>query len=233
LARAGNSYACDLGIFHEGGAGVIVGHDKALQQRFADAAGFRSLRCAEAASEEDALAAIADFNAAGITAVGKINSGSQGCGVRFFPPGETTAHVHQLHEMRADASKKYGASAEQSLWPIRFFEFCRSSDYRLNDGGHLWDLRMEVHVSPNITTAIPATMRLCPSPFDGTDFHPACVVSNVSGRTTGSRFLRMPFAAHDQGKETELEWCGVGESRLAAAAESCARWSELAVHGAI
>ena len=96
------------------------------------------------------------------------------------------------------------------------------------DGGHLWNLRFETHVSPGRTEVIPNGMRLCPGPFDENTFGLDGVLSNVSGRNHGLKYVRTPFATHACGS-SELEWAGVTSYELEAAAAACAAWAEAAV----
>ena len=127
--------------------------------------------------------------------------------------------------MREQALKAYGEQADATALPVRLFEFAASTRYQLGTGGHLWDVRVESHVSPGITVLIPTSMRICPEPFDPGSFRRAAVVSNLSGRSCGLEFVRTPFARHESGK-TELEWAGVSEQKVVAAMRSLANWCE-------
>jgi hypothetical protein len=228
LLRDGNGYKVDCGIFHEGAKGVVAVHDRTLQQTLAGNTGFTALQTIEATSWEDARTAVAKLHARGAHAVGKVNAGSQGCGIRFFPAHKATEVEHRLAEIRASANEKYSCADESSLFPLRFFEFAAARRYKMSDGGHLGNLRFETHVSPGRTEVIPNGMRLCPGPFAEATFSLDGVLSNVSGRNHGLKYVRTPFGTHASGK-SELEWAGVSLAELEVAAAACAAWAEAAI----
>jgi hypothetical protein len=70
------------------------------------------------------------------------------------------------------------------LFPLRGFEFVRSTGYPMADGGHVWDLRIGVLFEPGRAQVFPVSIRIAPDPFDEQSFHLARDqwVSNVGGR---------------------------------------------------
>lgn len=204
--------------------------DKAEQQRVAVSTGLTPLRYEEFASWESLSAGIRRWHDEGFTPVGKINSGSQGVSISFFPLHQAASIEEELRSMREDALKAYGPAADKTALPVRLFEFAASTRYQLPDGGHLWDVRVECHVSPGHTTLIVDTLRICPVPFDMQKFSRDSVVSNLSGRKAGLQFVRTPFALHESGV-TEIEWAGVSEKHLSAAMAALANWCQAALRG--
>jgi hypothetical protein len=229
IQRNTTGFDINTSIFHENTRGVEIALDKAAQQRAAAGSGLTPLRYAECPNWEDVAEEIRNWHKHGLTPVAKINSGSQGVGIGFFPPQQAALIERELRRMRADAHSAYGSEADKTALPVRLFEFAVSTRYMLPDGGHLWDVRLECHVSPGNTVLIPTTMRVCPAPFDAEQFHSDAVLSNLSGRASGLKFVRTPFAQHPSGA-TELEWAGVDETKLATAAAAFAKWCELALH---
>jgi hypothetical protein len=232
LVRAGklspNASEVDLDVFHEGAQGVAVALDKVAQQRLAKGSGITPLHCEECGTWEQGVAAIRRWNLSGTTVVAKIKQGSQGVGIGFFPPSQTEKIEHGVEEMRAGAVLSYGAAVDITALPMQLFEFAASTRYVLADAGHLWDVRIEAHVMPGRTVLIPNSMRICPAPFDASNFDLAGVVSNLSGRSHGLKFVRTPFAEHHRGV-TELEWAGVDAAHFERAIDACANWCA-AVH---
>jgi hypothetical protein len=70
------------------------------------------------------------------------------------------------------------------MWPIRGFEFVRSTGYPMEDGEHLWDLRIAVQFEPGRAHVYPVSIRLAPDPFDPRTWFKDRNqwISNVSGR---------------------------------------------------
>lgn len=215
-------------VFHEGRRGVAIAMNKDLQQMLAAGTGLTPLRHAVVAEWHEAQQEIHRWHGEGRTVVAKISSGSQGVGIDFFPPHQGARVQAGLDGMRVGALLTYGDEADRTALPIQLFEFAESTPYMLADGGHLWDVRVEVHVEPGRTTMIPATMRVCPAPFDPHTFDRAGVVSNLSGRRAGLEYVRVPFRAHPSGV-TELEWAGIDDRRFEAAMAACGSWSERAL----
>ena len=70
------------------------------------------------------------------------------------------------------------------MFPLRGFEFVRSTGYPMADGGHVWDLRIGVLFEPGRAQVFPVSIRIAPDPFDEQSFHRSRDqwMSNVSGR---------------------------------------------------
>jgi len=228
VQRNGSGFNVDSRVFHEGARGVEVALDKGEQQRCAAGTGLTALQYAEFDSWDGARDGIARWHREGLTAVAKINNGSQGVGVEFFPPEDPGLVKAGIVGMREQALMAYGAEADLTALPLRVFEFAASTRYKLGDGQHLWDVRVEAQVSPGATVLIPTSMRVCPEPFDPGKFQRGAVVSNLSGRSHGLQFVRTPFSDHPTGG-TELEWAGVSEQKLVAAMQAVANWCEAAL----
>lgn len=220
-----SGFNVDTGIFHEGERGVRVVLDKCEQQRRAAGTGLTPLRFEEFGSWGGALDGVAKWHGKGWTVVAKISNGNQGVGVEILPPCDPGVARAAIESMREQALRAYGVEADSTALPVCAYEFAASTQYKLKGGGHLWDLRVEAHVSPGSTVLIPTSMRICPEPFDSGKFQRAAVVSNLSGRSHGLEFVRTPFSDHPAGG-TELEWAGVSEQTLVAAMESVANWCE-------
>jgi hypothetical protein len=158
-----------------------------------------------------------------------MNGGSGGTGIRFCPPWfDDSKRANELRLLVAGAAKKYGDNIEDTLFPIRTFEFVRSTGYALEDGQHLWDLRVQVLISPGKIQASPAIIRLCPEQFDPTLFTRDSVVSNLSGRPPSIQFMRSPWARNETDQTSVLEACGVEAARLDDMLTACVRWCERA-----
>ena len=228
LATMRRGFDIDTSIFHEGTRGVEIALDKSEQQRVAVGTGITPLRYANCPTWESAITAIEQWNKAGQIPVAKISNGSQGIGIGFFYPQHIDSIGIELRRMREAAYAVYGSATDLTSLPIRLFEFAASTRYRLPDGEHLWDVRVECHVSPGVTTLIPTSMRICPGPFNVDRFDREAVISNLSGRPSGLDFVRAPFARHASG-QTELEWAGVGEDAFARALQSLANWVDAAL----
>jgi hypothetical protein len=84
----------------------------------------------------------------------------------------------------ADCRTKYGDNIERMVFPLRGFEFVRSTDYPMDDGGHVWDLRIALLFEPGRAQVFPVSLRIAPEPFHGQSFHRSRGqwISNVSGR---------------------------------------------------
>jgi hypothetical protein len=225
IERDKDGFNVDTGIFHEGRRGVEVVLDKSEQQRCTVGTGLTPLRYEDHPSWHGLVEVIWRWHQERVTPVAKINGGSQSVGVEIVPPGDAGLIQAAVARMRAQALAAYGAGADATALPVRLFEFAASTQYRLPDGGHLWDVRVEAHVSPRTTTLIPTTMRICSEPFDTGHFQRAAVISNLSGRACGLEFVRTPFAQHLSGG-TELKWAGVPEEQLITAMGSLANWCE-------
>jgi hypothetical protein len=105
------------------------------------------------------------------------------------------------------------------IFPIRGFEFVRSTGYPMEDGEHLWDLRIAVLFEPGKAQAFPVSLRFAPHPFDPASFHldREQWVSNVSGRR--NTFLK-------SGMDDEvLHKVGLTDALIADAMHACVRWT--------
>jgi hypothetical protein len=114
---------------------------------------------------------------------------------------------------------KYGAGSEATVFPLRGFEFARSTGAPLDGAEHLWDLRVAVLFEPGRAHVFPVSMRLAPRPFDATTFaHDRDQwVSNVSGRRVTLLKSGMDDAA--------LAAVGMTPDRLDALFGDCVTWT--------
>lgn len=222
----------DLDVFHEGARAVPVVLDKIHQQHLAANTGLYQLLCAECASWTDAATAIREWNDTGQAVVAKIKSGSQGVAIGFFIARQADQIETGLSRMRTESISAYGPNADTTVLPLQLFEFAKSTAYRLGSASHLWDVRVEVHVSPGSTRLIPNSMRICPGPFNPVTFDRAGVVSNLSGRKPSLEFVRNPFGIHSSGK-TELAWVGVSDEQFSEAMRSCSNWCDVVLRDSL
>jgi hypothetical protein len=161
-------------------AGVI--HDKGLQQDLLEGTGIRPLRHFSAATREE-TAGKAGAMLSDHAVVLKPSLTSGGCGVHVIVPGMSEDEISAcIDVLLADCRAKYGDDAE--VFPLQGFEFVRSTGYPMEDGDHLWDLRIAVLFEPGKARAFPVSLRFAPQPFDARSFqlHRDQWVSNVSGR---------------------------------------------------
>lgn len=215
-------YNVDLDFFHEGRLIVLI-HDKAAQQVVSRGTGITPLRHSAAWSLDECLSIIRDFNDRGEVAVGKMNAGSGAAGIRFFPPTLSVASARaELNRLFQTAEASYGHSVSRTVFPVRFFEFARSTDYLLSGAPHLWDIRMQCLIYPNLVEVTPCLIRICPNPFDGSNYGWDSVVSNLTGRKPSLQFVRSAF--------DKASWriLGIDASVLRRMAAACARWCESA-----
>lgn len=229
-AAVDGDYAIDTAIFHEG-AGVSIVHDKAMQQRLAEQTGIAPLKSATACNGEDLFRVIQEFHQQGLTVVAKMNAGSGGAGIEFFTPGMTEADVkHTIAKIPETARRKYGDHADQTLYPVRVFEFFESTKYKLSDGTeHLWDVRLMCLISPGRCAVLPCQVRLCPGAFDARRFNRDAVLSNTSGRKPSIEFQRSPFAAAETSARNVLESVGVDADVLARMTSAAVAWCQNAM----
>ena len=116
----------------------------------------------------------------------KPNGGSGGAGVHVVVPEMNDAQIRaRVDAVVRDCVAKYGDNAEAHAFPIRGFEFVRSTGFPLADGEHLWDLRIALLFEPGARAA--SSRSRCGSrrtPFDRRKFHldRDQWISNVSGR---------------------------------------------------
>lgn len=226
LAREQSGYACDLGVFHEGSAAALA-HDKGLQQDLAFGTNIEPLAWREATSFTEALEALDWFADKNIVAMAKMNAGSGGAGIQPFTPDMAPKdRDRRLAALVESARHKHGATADETLYPIRFFEFAKARPYPLNGHGHLWDLRVQVLVRPGEISARACVVRLCPAPFDGT-FSWNSVVSNLTGRDPAHAMdhMRAPGAQRRSAGGTVLQGLGISDEDVHSILEGCAQWA--------
>jgi hypothetical protein len=164
---------------------VNVVHDKCRQQALLHSTGMRPLGHFTAWTRDEAVAATSEFLTQG-PCVLKPNAASGGVGVEVVVPGATDAEIARVVDTVVERYvAKYGEDAERTVYPLRGFEFARSTGYPLDGGEHLWDLRIAVLFEPGVAHVFPVSMRLTPKPFDAATFAKDRDqrVSNVSGRT--------------------------------------------------
>lgn len=226
LSRKGAGYACDLSIFHEGRAAVL-GHDKGVQQELARGTKITPLAWCEAANFQCALDALDWFADRDLVAFAKMNAGSGGSGVQVFTPDlSDAAREARLDQLIESARRKYGPAADETLYPIRVFEFAKARPYPLHDHEHLWDLRVQALVSPGRIDVRACVIRLCPAPFDGS-YAWDSVVSNITGRDPAQamRFMRVPGAERRSMPGTVLQSLGMTEDDMQGVLAGCAQWA--------
>lgn len=194
-------------------------HDKATQQALFEGTAIRPLACFEAWSRGEAIARTIEHLARGPFVL-KPNGGSGGTGVRVAVPSMDDAELRAVVDgVTADFAKKYGESSERVLFPIRGFEFVRSTGLPMEDGEHLWDLRVAVEFEAGMASLYPVSFRLTPAAFDERTFHldRDQWISNVSGRKV--TLLRSGLDA-----ET-LHAVGMTDARLDEVLAACAAWT--------
>jgi len=232
ISKAGSEYSVDVDIFHEGHCAPLV-HDKGSQQEVAEGTGILPLVFANAFSIEECMEVIGNFHQKGMTAVGKMNAGSGGAGIEFFPSFLSEDEISdRIAKLIASASKKYGLDVLKSMFPIQFFEFAESTPYMLYGEPHLWDLRLQCLLYPGYVEITPCVIRLCPKPFDREKFEWDSVVSNLTGRDPiiVGRSLRSPAAMRRSQPGSVLESVGICKEDHAEIIRSCAKWCDQAWH---
>jgi nitroreductase len=215
----------DLRPFHAGRL-LPTFHDKALQQRLFAGTGIEPLRCFEARSEAEALVGARDLLRLGPVVL-KPNATSGGAGVQVVVPSMSDAEIRErIAALIAECRAKYGENADATLWPIRGFEFVRSTGYPMADGEHLWDLRIALLFEPGLAQVYPVSLRVTPRAFDASGFHRDRDqwVSNVSGRDGHWLLSGMD--------DKVLLAVGLPPARLEGLLEACLQWTQRAWDGA-
>lgn len=210
--------ALDVRPFHAWRLLELV-HDKYLQQSLLHGTGIRPLRCFEARTREETLARTREHLAFGPVVL-KPHGASGGAGVHVAVPHMTDAEIlARIAAVIGDCAAKYGPGAEAGVFPLRGFEFVRSTGYPLADGPHLWDLRIAVMFEPGAAWVYPVSMRITPGPFDPETFHldRDRWVSNVSGRNRYCLKSGMDDAA--------LSAVGLTDETLETVFRACVRWT--------
>lgn len=231
IAQKHGSYDVDVSIYHEGRCTPFV-HDKGIQQDAARGTAITPLEYYAAGSQDECLAVLRRFRDSGRVAVGKMNAGSGGAGIEIFrpdvPESDAIATLDRLVDV---AVQKYGPDAQKTLYPIRFFEFAKSTLYDVYGSKHLWDMRMQCLIYPGYVEVTPCVIRLCPDSFDGT-YTWDTVVSNLTGRDPirAGRLMRSPAAMRRSQPVSVLEAIGISKLGLATLMQGCAKWCEAAWH---
>ena len=79
----------------------------------------------------------------------KPNAASGGVGVEVVVPGATDAEIARVVDAVIERYvAKYGEGSEATVFPLRGFEFARSTGSPLDGADHLWDLRIAVLFEP-------------------------------------------------------------------------------------
>lgn len=184
----------DLQVFHEG-LSVSIANDKGIQQSLCEGTDFLELHHAKANSKVEFIDLIKRALEPLPMVVLKPNAASQGIGVTFVKRGDN------VHEKVATLLRKiregYGSNAELTGFPLRLFEWVKASPITHHGGnpvdGHLWDLRVEVLVSPGEITVTPVVVRVCPRPYrDDDPSNEEALKSNLSGRKPTTQFMVSP-----------------------------------------
>ena len=206
----------DLAVFHEG-YGVLIANDKGLQQDLCAGTGFLPLRWREAYSGSEFVSEVERMlETCSLVAI-KPSIGSQGIGVEFVGRGEFV--LAKVHAQMAALHSSYGSNADLTAYPLRAFEWVKAEpiSHYANDpqGKHLWDLRVEVLVSPEEICAIPVIARVCPAAYRADHpYNPAAIKSNLSGREPSTANLitpielwqRLEFDYRERVLEASVSW---------------------------
>jgi len=208
----------ELRVFHAARLLPII-LDKGQQQLLLAGTGVRPLRWFAAHTFDEALQRTRAFLAQGPVVL-KPNATSGGTGVHVVAPGMTDQEIEQrLTAVVGDCVTKYGENAQATAFPLRGFEFIRSTGYPMADGEHLWDLRIGILLEPGQAKVFPVSLRLAPDPFDERTFHQGRDqwVSNVSGRQV--TLLK-------SGMDDEvLQVIGMTDAKLDQVFAACVRWT--------
>jgi len=223
-------YDFDTSFYHEN-IGTHLVHDKGKQQQVACGTGITPLHFQEAFSEEECEKVINNFHKLGMVPVGKMNAGSGGTGIEFFPPTiSKEENLKRLNNLFDSVIKKYGQDSFKTMFPIRFFQFARSTNYNLYGNNHLWDLRMQCLIYPGYTEVTPCVIRLCPKPFNELTYEWDGAVSNLSGRdaSTVGRYMRSPAAMRRSQPRSVLDEIGINRQKFDYIIKCCAAWCDSA-----
>ena len=197
-------------------------HDKTRQQeRFANT-GIRPLRCFASGSVDHAVAQTRELLQRGPVVIKPSNT-SGGAGVDVVTAGMTDGQIRaRFDRMLEECKAKYGDNASQMIFPLSGFEFVRSTGYRMDDGEHLWDLRIAVQFEPGRACAYPVSLRLTPEAFDAATFadNRRQWISNVSGRRETLLKSGMDQAVLDE--------VGFADELMDKALRACVQWTQKA-----
>ena len=197
-------------------------HAKGKQQDLFSGTGIRPLRQFAAQNIDDAVAMAMEMLVHGPVVIKPSNT-SGGAGVEVVVQGMSEADIRARFEaMIEECRAKYGSNADAMLFPLGGFEFVQSTGYPMDDGAHLWDLRIAVQFEPGKALAYPVTLRLTPEAFDSDTFHTnrRQWVSNVSGRVETLLKSGMDDEA--------LGHIGMTQDLIDKAMQACVRWTSKA-----
>lgn len=210
-----------LRIFHAWRlAGMI--HDKNRQQDLFEDTGIRALRHFVARDVPEAVANCRELLTFGPVVI-KPSDTSGGAGVNVVTAEmDDTAIRARIEDLLSECRAKYGDNADAMVWPIRGFEFVRSTGYPMDDGEHLWDLRIAVLFEPGRAFTYPVSLRLTPEAFDPARFAAdrRHWVSNVSGRR--ETLLRSGM------DDAVLASVGMTQTEIDRAMQACVKWTQKA-----
>lgn len=222
VRRSGRWYDCATDWFHEGRCAPVI-HARDLQQELGGIAGMTPLVNRAVYGVGEFTSVVRSFHDRGLVAVAKMNAGSGGAGIEFFPPRLGVDEIEQRrYRLIEGARAKYGADIEETLYPIQICEFVESSHVSLADGGHLWEMRVECLVRPGLCETVPCSIRLCPEPFDGNSFDRGQVMAHSAPNASTLKFMRSPFDTSIRGL------IGIDASKMKTIMATCARWCEAA-----
>jgi hypothetical protein len=210
-----------LRVFHAWRLCGII-HEKADQQALFANTGIRPLRNFVATEIGDVVPMTRQLLDHGPVVLKPSNT-SGGAGVQVVTPDATDTEIGALiAEMQRECGEKYGANSDAMIMPITGFEFVRSTGYPMDDGNHLWDLRIAVMFEPGKVQCYPVSLRLTPDPFDAATFHRdrRQWVSNVSGR----RETLLKSGMDDE----VLDRVGMSDVLIEKAMLACVRWTSKA-----
>ena len=177
-------------VFHDG-LMLYTANNKNTQQLNTAGSGIERIFSQEVWSIDNLFESIRDFHRQGRVAVAKINAGSGGTGIEFFPPDDGDLIVNKkISSLIRSSTDTYSKNAVLTFLPIRLFEFVESTPFTLDSMEHLWDIRIQCLIYPNYTEILPCLIRICPAPFNRKSFNRDSVVSNLTGRTPSLKFIR-------------------------------------------
>jgi len=217
-AQCRTSGEVNMRVLHAWRMSAIV-HDKAEQQALFANTGIRPLRYFSADTVDEALVKTKAMLAKGPVVL-KPSETSGGAGVCVVVPGMTDDDIQEsLAGLRAECAAKYGDNIDDLIFPIQGFEFVQATPCAMEDGGHLWDLRIAVLFEPGKAFTYPVSLRLTPEPFDPETFHTnkRQWISNVSGRRETLLKSGMDDAV--------LQEVGMTDALLDQAMQGCVRWT--------
>ncbi len=211
----------NLRVLHAWRLSALI-HDKGQQQELFANTGIRPLRHFSAHSIDEAVLKSRAALAQGPIVL-KPSDTSGGVGVQALVAEMSDGDIRdRIDALLSDCRNKYGDNTDTMVFPLRGFEFVRSTGFPMDDGEHLWDLRIAVLFEPGKATAYPVSFRLTPAPFDEANFHrdKRKWVSNVSGRRETNLKSGMD--------EAVLEKVGMTDTLMEQAMRACVRWTEKA-----